>query len=858
MPVDLARLSSLTGAEVRWRAIAVSRAAADRLRSAVAPPRWDRRALAGELVGGDGIAEARIALERNRTAEAEEALAVHFAAAPQRFLIAPSRRDVVVRAIGAECPAARAEAVDRADRILSGEYDLLGYRGLRIDGPDWHLDPVHGRRAPARFWTTVPFLDPSCGDHKIIWELNRHQHWLALGRAYWLTGDSRYRTACLGQLASWMSANPPLVGINWASMLELAFRSISWIWALQFFAVDSDETPWIADLLLGLVRQLRHVERNLSYYFSPNTHLLGEALALYVAGRALPELRSSRRWTATGRAILIAEIDRQIADDGGHAERSAHYHRYTLDFYLMALAVARVTRDADAVGPFEEVALRLAFACRLLADDRGRLPQLGDDDGGALAPLCDRAPDAARSSLWIAAALLERPELRIGRTPEEAFWFLADPALMPLVARAAAAPPPTAPLSGALPDTGYYVSRSPSGDHLVVDAGPHGFQNGGHAHADALSLTLTVRGNPLLIDPGTGCYTIDPAMRDRFRSSQLHNTLTLDGRSQSLPRGPFHWAHTATSEPQRWRTNSAFDYVEARHDGYAPIEHRRHVLAMHGDLLIVADLVGAPAGDPGEHEAAVHWHLDPRWAVDVQGARARLATAGDLVELGTPDGAFERFSGDVESGLGWHAPAYGRIAPATTLRVARRGPLPLWIVSVLSLNADLPIDRIDYLPVWAEAGVLAASTAIRIARGASVDFFVVAHRASAEAAGVRADSRAATPTDMKRAVTWRVGELETDAGMLCCRMRADGRVERAALVDGSLFRFGGRRVGIALPRAVPDLGVHFDAAPNGAALPKARVSGRGVGARIVVAGRELPIAVERRAVPRATRRPVNE
>ena len=44
------------------------------------------------------------------------------------------------------------------------------------------LDPVLGPRA-AEFWSTVPYLDPSSGDHKIIWELNRHQHLLVLGRA---------------------------------------------------------------------------------------------------------------------------------------------------------------------------------------------------------------------------------------------------------------------------------------------------------------------------------------------------------------------------------------------------------------------------------------------------------------------------------------------------------------------------------------------------------------------------------------------------------------------------------------------------------------------------------------------------
>ena len=92
----------------------------------------------------------------------------------------------------------------------------------------------------------------------MIWELNRHQHWLALGRAYWLTGDRRYRAVFVAELESWLAANPPLTGINWASMLELGFRALSWTWALEFFATatDRDETPWLVDLLVALDRQL--------------------------------------------------------------------------------------------------------------------------------------------------------------------------------------------------------------------------------------------------------------------------------------------------------------------------------------------------------------------------------------------------------------------------------------------------------------------------------------------------------------------------------------------------------------------------------------------------------------------------
>ena len=79
--------------------------------------------------------------------------------------------------------------------------------------------------------------------------------------------------------------------------------------------------------------------------------------------------------------------------------------------------------------------------------------------------------------------------------------------------------------STALTGSGYYVSRTTRGDHLVFDAGPHGFLNGGHAHADALSCTLSIAGRPVLIDPGTGTYTMDRELRDRLRSSMMHNTV---------------------------------------------------------------------------------------------------------------------------------------------------------------------------------------------------------------------------------------------------------------------------------------------------------------------------------------------
>jgi hypothetical protein len=87
-------------------------------------------------------------------------------------VIDPSRVADVRDDVLARWPGATRDAATRADRIIAGHYDLLGYRGLEFKTAggsiDWHFDPVHHRRAPNVCWADVPYLDPTIGDHKII------------------------------------------------------------------------------------------------------------------------------------------------------------------------------------------------------------------------------------------------------------------------------------------------------------------------------------------------------------------------------------------------------------------------------------------------------------------------------------------------------------------------------------------------------------------------------------------------------------------------------------------------------------------------------------------------------------------
>lgn len=671
-PALLRRLRAMDGAELRFRAAAAVRSRVARARAAISTPAWRRESL--WLSADASLSPAHAALSRQDWLAAHRALAAHVQARAAAFPLPAGAIDKVAAGVRRQFPAH--DAVARAERLLQGRYDLLGYRDVAVPSPpDWHRDPVHGRRAPLAFWESVPYLEPSCGDHKITWELNRHQHFLVLGRAYALTRDRRFYRAFVTQLTGWIQANPPLLGTNWASMLELAFRSLSWIWALQFFAgavTDEDEEPWIVDLLMALDRQLAHVQQHLSRYFSPNTHLTGEALALYVAGRTLPELQTSAARQQAGREVLLEEAHRQVRSDGMHAELSAHYHRYSTDFYLLALNIAAITADGSEPA-FREAALRQARVLRVLADDRGRLPLLGDDDGGQLFPICGRAAADCTDTLATAAVLLEEPSLALGDPPEETYWQCS--AVRSMDAKRTEAGPPAG--STALVASGYYISRNHLGDHLIFDCGPHGFLNGGHAHADALSVVLTVRGRPFLIDPGTATYTMDPGQRDRFRSSPMHNTVVVDGRSQSEPSGPFHWRSRTDAHCTSWQTSPHRDYVAGRHEGYAPVVHTREVMSLHGTGWIIVDHL---TGGEGVTAAAM-WHIHPDWTLE--------QLAGTVATLRHPDGIRVTLTTSVPleqvtaDGLDEYAPEYGRIVRSVCLRSTATGDTPLSLAAFL-------------------------------------------------------------------------------------------------------------------------------------------------------------------------------
>jgi hypothetical protein len=289
---------------------------------------------------------------------------------------------------------------ERAERILEHRFDLLGYEDLSFgDEIDWCLEPIRAERIPLSHWSKITRMgNGRIGDLKVVWELNRHQHLICLGQAYFLKGEPRFAEEIVKQISDWVEKNPPPKGPNWASSLEAAFRLTSWIWAVRLIKGNEClDKGFLLNLAAWIAEHARHIERFLSTYSSPNTHLTGEALGLFYAGVFFPNLPDAQRWKEKGKDILFRMLPIHLLQDGGYVERTLWYHQYTISFYLHFIILLGNIGDKIPSWAWKRVEKGISFLMYSLKPDR-TIPMVGDDDGGFFLPLSTASFDDARGT----------------------------------------------------------------------------------------------------------------------------------------------------------------------------------------------------------------------------------------------------------------------------------------------------------------------------------------------------------------------------------------------------------------------------------------------------------------------------
>jgi len=544
------------------------------------------------------------------------------------FFIDPKDKNGTIATLDKELPSVRDKTLSSAQQICQHTFDLLGSGKSNLNVKkgrtknyrkiDWYRDFKRGVSwDPDVFYADTEIIKGNGSDIKVPWELSRFQHFPTLGKAYWLTGDEKYAQEFVNEINDWIESNPPQFGVNWAGTMDIAIRTVNWIWGFHFLK----DSPQLSDeFLTGFLKSLlihgRHIRNNLERNLSGvNTnHYLSNLVGLVYLGVMFPEFKEATKWREFGTKELTREMKKQVYPDGVDYEGSISYHRLVTELFLSATLLCKKNGISFPDWYLERLERMLEFIMHYTKPD-GSSPQIGDNDDGRLHILADYTDwDRLdhRYLLSIGTVLFGRADFKkaAGEFAEEAFWLMGEDGIKGFSNLPGSSPPS----SKAFESGGLYIMRH-NDRYMIVDGTPANPKTpSGHWHCSRLSFELFAGGKSFIIDPGTYTYTADKGMRNLFRSTGYHNTVVVDDQEQNRfnQNELFNMNGDAVPSISQWQITPEYDRFVAEHSGYKrlknPVVHQRQIYfdKQAGYWIIRDVMIGR-----GEHRFDLYLHLAP-------------------------------------------------------------------------------------------------------------------------------------------------------------------------------------------------------------------------------------------------------
>lgn len=560
--------------------------------------------------------------------------------------------------------------IDQAERICRHVFALLGSGEQELGKKiQWNLDFKTGFTWRNDFYKSIHIIDLSNqADVKVPWELSRFQHLPTLGIAYLLTSDPRYAQEFGEEIADWIEQNPVEMSVNWACTMDVAIRACNWIVGYYFFK-DSpviSEAVW-SEFQKNLYLHGRFIMSNLENRGRvTNNHYLSNIVALIWLGlyfrgsSSSPIAGTAQRWLEFGLRELDREMQLQVNEDGTDFEASTAYHCMVTEFFLYTTMLCERNGITFSSAYLLRLQKMIDFIAAMIKPN-GRIPLIGDMDSGRFLIISQYGRMDKRDFrhlLAIAGERFEQDQYRLlGKDAvAEAVWF-------DLPKEAAG---PAAISSKAFERGGFYFLCNPT-FHTSIRCGENSMRgHGGHGHNDQLSFELNVLGEDIFIDPGNFVYTADYRMRNRFRSTENHNTLQVERLEQN------HFDEMvlfAMNDDTKAET-IYFDGIRfrGRHYGYQAkcgIIHDREITLGDQDLQICDTLIGE---DDRSFVCYLRFHVAEGVSIFKQQDSIFLQKEAVRIELcviGEKDFIIEPY---------WFSPEYGikREARRITYQIQRR------------------------------------------------------------------------------------------------------------------------------------------------------------------------------------------
>jgi hypothetical protein len=444
----------------------------------------------------------------------------------------------------AEAPPMVRETLRRdSDRILSGRWRAFGHLELQVDDPPcWHKDYL----AETDLATSASAFKlnhrqlPNGADVKLIWELSRWYELTRLAMAAYVLGDTHAAEKCVAWLEDWVRHNPPYHGWNWASALEAGMRLVQFTWIDALLSkmpnVRFETAARIQERLSALRAAIlpAHVWftwRHRSFGSSANNHLIGELAGLILATTRWPQLTALTANRSLLQLMWEREVMLQFAPDGGNREQALNYHLFSFELCWQVREAIHSTGEKISIAVEERLFKAADFFWNVQV---GKEPwDYGDSDSAYGMPFFGNEQTLVSEwRRWLAGK--ESPALR--------FWLGGFPETSPLIGFG---PPAHAHEAGPwwhYRDTGIAVIESGFW-FLRWDLSPLGYpRTAAHGHLDALHVSVWVNGVAFVIDPGTGAYYGETALRTWLASRSAHNAPCPASGEWPERAGPFLWA----------------------------------------------------------------------------------------------------------------------------------------------------------------------------------------------------------------------------------------------------------------------------------------------------------------------------
>ena len=364
-------------------------------------------------------------------------------------------------------------------------------------------------------------------------------------------------------------------GVGWDPH-PISLRLFCWGKLLATPGLLATDAELHEEMLRSMASQAETLAHGLETRLQAN-HLLTNLMAVVFVGLLL-EGEVADGWLNRSDALLV-ELDSQIRPDGGHEERSPMYHALLLEnvLDLLNLCQAHSERVPDGFADaLEETAARMLEALEVMTHADGEI-----------ALFADSAFDVASSP-----AVLGEYASRLS------------------VRRPSTGPAP----SLYLPQTGYLRLKSGSFHLIASVSGPSPAHQPGHAHCDALSFELSVRGRRVVTD--TGLFEYRPgARRDRARSTSGHSTFEFDGAEQAEVWAAHRVGGRPVVECSGWNASGSGEAICRGWSPEAPL-HRRRFSVDEASALITDRVEGS------FEVVRFRLPIDPAWAVVLDSTRA--------------------------------------------------------------------------------------------------------------------------------------------------------------------------------------------------------------------------------------------